>query len=236
MNGRSTGAAPGAGPVREMFARVAPRYDLLNHLLSLNIDRLWRSAVSRRFRAVLERPGARVLDLCCGTGDLAWNLRRAGRALVIGSDFCHPMLTRAAKKFAFPLAEADALRLPFADATFDLVTVAFGLRNLEDYAAGLREMRRVLRSGGQIGILEFSEPTGPLMGPLYRFYSKNVLPKVGAAVSGDASAYTYLPESVARFPSAEELAAWMREMGFSDVKFEPFTGGIAYLHRGTKPA
>jgi demethylmenaquinone methyltransferase/2-methoxy-6-polyprenyl-1,4-benzoquinol methylase len=234
MSERTPGTAPGAGYVREMFARVAPRYDLLNHLLSFNIDRLWRRAVARRFRSILANPDARVLDLCCGTGDLAWALHRAGKAGVIGSDFCHPMLTRAGSKFALPFVEGDALGMPFVDGCFDLVTVAFGFRNLADYAAGLREMHRLLRAGGQAAILEFSEPSGPLMGPLYRFYSRNILPKVGGAISGDPAAYTYLPASVKRFPAPEELAAWMREVGFENARFERFTGGVVCLHTGTK--
>ena len=236
---RARGTAPGAGYVREMFTRVAPRYDLLNHLLSFNIDRLWRGRVARRFRAVLSRPDGRVLDLCCGTGDLALALGGNGPASVIGADFCHPMMERAARKFGqagMPvlLVEADALRLPFPDASFDLVTSAFGFRNLADYEAGLREMLRLLRPGGQAGVLEFAEPPGRLLGPLYGFYFRHILPKVGGAISGDSGAYTYLPASVERFPSPEELAEWMRETGFREVEFERFTGGVACLHTGRR--
>lgn len=240
MKDRPAGTAPGPGHVREMFARVAPRYDLLNHLLSLNFDRRWRAAVARQFRPVLARPEARVLDLCCGTGDLALALGRAGQATVVGMDFCHPMLLRAAEKFgrARPraplIAEADALRLPFSDGSFDLVTVAFGFRNLADYEGGLREMFRLLRPAGQAGILDFAEPRGALFGPLYRFYFRRVLPRLGGAISGDRGAYTYLPASVEKFPSPEELAEWMREVGFRDVAFRSFTGGVACLHTGTK--
>ena len=233
------GTAPGAGYVREMFARVAPRYDLLNHLLSLNIDRFWRSRVARRFRAVLARPGARVLDLCCGTGDLALALGGKGPASVIGADFCHPMLERAAGKLGqarMPvlLVEADALRMPFPDSSFDLVTSAFGFRNLADYDTGLREMFRLLRPGGQIGVLEFAEPPGRLLAPLYGFYFRHVLPKVGGAISGDPGAYTYLPASVEKFPSPEELTGWMGEAGFQEVEFQRFTGGVACLHTGRR--
>jgi demethylmenaquinone methyltransferase/2-methoxy-6-polyprenyl-1,4-benzoquinol methylase len=159
--------------VRAMFGRVAHRYDLANHLLSFNIDRLWRARTVARVRPVLERPGARVLDLCCGTGDL---LLALGPSNTIGADFCHPMLVRAREKGARSVVEADALRLPFPDASLDLITTAFGFRNLADYDAGLREMRRVLRPGGMAAILEFSQPPNRIFGALYAFYSRRVLP------------------------------------------------------------
>ncbi len=242
---RPSGTSTGPGPpwrIREMFARVAPRYDLLNHLLSLNWDRRWRRAVARHFRALLSRPEARALDLCCGTGDLALALDAAGPARVVGADFCHPMLELAVGKLGagggagmpILLVEADALRLPFPDASFDLVAVAFGFRNLADYDAGLREMFRLLRPGGQVGLLEFSEPEGPLFGRLYRFYFRRILPRLGGAISGDRAAYTYLPASVEQFPTPEELAQWMREVGFTEVEFRRFTGGVACLHTGRR--
>jgi demethylmenaquinone methyltransferase/2-methoxy-6-polyprenyl-1,4-benzoquinol methylase len=221
--------------VREMFGRVAPRYDLANHLLSFQIDRYWRAYTVRRVREVLARPEARVLDICCGTGDLARALQRGRPAggVVIGSDFCHPMLVAArAKLDGGPLFEADALRLPLADASLDLITVAFGFRNLANYAAGLREMRRALRSGGIAAILEFSQPPNPLFGALYGFYSTRVLPLIGGALSGSRDAYTYLPESVRKFPSAEGLAEMMRAAGFAQVEFQRLTGGIVALHLG----
>jgi len=221
--------------VREMFGRVAPRYDLANHLLSYQIDRYWRAYTVRRVREVLARPEARVLDICCGTGDLARALQRGRPAggVVIGSDFCHPMLVAArAKLDGGPLFEADALRLPLADASLDLITVAFGFRNLANYAAGLREMRRALRSGGIAAILEFSQPPNPLFGALYGFYSTRVLPLIGGALSGSRDAYTYLPESVRKFPSAEGLAEMMRAAGFAQVEFQRLTGGIVALHLG----
>jgi demethylmenaquinone methyltransferase/2-methoxy-6-polyprenyl-1,4-benzoquinol methylase len=235
-------APPGAGNEREaaawvrgMFARVARRYDLANHLLSFNIDRLWRARTVRRVRPILERPGARVLDICCGTGDLTLALARECRAPVFGSDFCHPMLVAARGKGAACLFEADALRLPLRDASLDLVTVAFGFRNLANYGAGLAEMRRVLRPSGMAAILEFSEPFNPIFAALYHFYSRRILPLVGGALSGSRDAYTYLPESVRKFPSAEELADQMRRGGFEQVRYERFTGGIVALHLGVTP-
>jgi demethylmenaquinone methyltransferase / 2-methoxy-6-polyprenyl-1,4-benzoquinol methylase len=224
--------------VRGMFARVAHRYDLANHLLSFNIDRHWRNHTVRRLSPVLQKPGARVLDICCGTGDLALALARARRGTVFGSDFCHPMLQTACRKAGkrqapVCLFEADALRLPAADASFDLVTVAFGFRNLANYAAGLEEMRRVLRPGGTAAILEFSEPPGAAFASLYHFYSRRMLPWIGGFVSGNRDAYTYLPESVRRFPRAAELAEDMRRAHFATVRYEYLTGGIVALHLGT---
>jgi demethylmenaquinone methyltransferase/2-methoxy-6-polyprenyl-1,4-benzoquinol methylase len=221
--------------VRGMFARVARRYDLANHLLSFNIDRLWRARTVRRVRPILERPGARVLDICCGTGDLTLALARECRAPVLGSDFCHPMLVAARGKGAAGLFEADALRLPLRDASLDLVTMAFGFRNLANYRAGLLEMRRVLRPNGMAAILEFSEPPNPVFAALYHFYSRRILPLIGGALSGSRDAYTYLPESVRKFPSPEELADQMRRGGFEQVRYERFTGGIATLHLGVTP-
>ncbi|HEY2014457.1 MAG TPA: ubiquinone/menaquinone biosynthesis methyltransferase, partial [Bryobacteraceae bacterium] len=187
--------------VRGMFGRVAPRYDLANHLLSCNIDRLWRARVVRRVRAILERPDARVLDICCGTGDLVLALGRSRNGTVLGSDFCHPMLVAANQKIATRRAkavlfEADALHLPVRDASLDLVTVAFGFRNLANYQAGLAEMRRVLRPGGTAAILEFSQPPNQTFRALYTFYSRRILPLIGGALSGSRDAYEYLPESV----------------------------------------
>ena len=228
--------------VRGMFGRVAHRYDLANHLLSFNIDRLWRAHTVRRVRAVLERPDALALDICCGTGDLVLALARraCGAHPVYGSDFCHPMLVAASEKIGrrgahARLFEADALRLPVRDASLDLLTVAFGFRNLASYEDGLTEMRRVLRPGGMAAILEFSQPPNPLFAALYNFYSRRILPVIGGALSGSRDAYRYLPESVSKFPGAADLAADMRRAGFADVSFEYFTGGIVALHTGVKP-
>lgn len=232
--------------VREMFTEIAPRYDFLNHLLSLEMDRVWRSRTARRLWPILRRPHARVLDLCCGTGDLAFALARGGAAQVIGADFSHAMLMRARTKStanaqakrqsAVPAAffEADALRLPFADVSFDLVTTAFGFRNLANYEDGLREIRRVLKPGGTLAILEFSEPPPGVLGDLYRWYCRKVLPKIGGLLSGNPNAYKYLPASVSRFFRPTELASAMTQAGFAPVNFELWTLGSVALHTGIK--
>ena len=219
-----------------MFGRVAHRYDLANHLLSFNIDRHWRSRTVAEVRAVLARPGAKALDLCCGTGDLLMALE-AGGSPCFGSDFCHPMLTAANAKLRrarlpSTLFESDALRLPVRDASLDLITVAFGFRNLTNYDAGLVEMRRALRTGGMAAILEFSQPPNRAFAALYGFYSRRILPILGGAISGARDAYTYLPESVRKFPDAPELAVRMRDAGFRDVRFIRMTFGIVALHLG----
>lgn len=230
-----------AAHVREMFGSIAPRYDLLNHLLSLDIDKLWRRRVAKKFSAVLRDPRAQVLDLCCGTGDLAFAFRREAPigAEIIGSDFVPEMLVRARDKAAASGAsvvfvEADALQLPFADARFDLVSCAFGFRNLANYERGLQEILRVLKPGGAAAILEFAEPPGRMVGALYRFYFRHVLPRLGGLISGNRSAYAYLPRSVSKFPSPEELQDRFERAGFVNVSFERWTGGIVTLHTGGK--
>jgi demethylmenaquinone methyltransferase/2-methoxy-6-polyprenyl-1,4-benzoquinol methylase len=234
--------------VREMFTEIAPRYDFLNHLLSLELDRVWRARTARRLRPILQRRDARVLDLCCGTGDLAFALASSGPAQVIGADFSHAMLVRAntktsahargakSKAAAVPQAffEADALRLPFADASFDLVASAFGFRNLANYESGLKEIRRVLKQGGTLAILEFTEPPPGLAGDLYRWYCRKVLPKIGGLLSGNPNAYKYLPASVARFFQPNELASLMTDVGFGSVSCEVWTLGSVALHTGNK--
>jgi demethylmenaquinone methyltransferase/2-methoxy-6-polyprenyl-1,4-benzoquinol methylase len=225
--------------VRGMFGRVAPRYDLANHLLSCNIDRYWRAHTVRRTREILLRPEARVLDICCGTGDLVLALAKQGRR-VLGSDFCHPMLVAAHGKIArrrapAVLFESDALTLPLRDASLDLITVAFGFRNLANYQSGLSEMRRVLGPGGMAAILEFSQPPNALFGAFYNLYSRRILPWIGGLISGSRDAYTYLPESVRKFPTAPELVAMMQSAGFAEVSFEYLTGGIVALHLGRIP-
>jgi demethylmenaquinone methyltransferase/2-methoxy-6-polyprenyl-1,4-benzoquinol methylase len=229
--------------VREMFTSIAPRYDLLNHVLSFNIDRLWWRRTARAFRKIVSRPDARILDLCCGTGDMTFALRRqAGdsTAQILGADFSHAMLQRAREKTPAEQngsrprwIEADALNLPFPNKHFDLVTSAFGFRNLADYDAGLREIVRVLRPGGECGILDFGEPKGA-MGALYRIYFKQVLPRVGTMISGVRGPYAYLPASVERFPPPEEMLARMKQAGLTEAGWTPYTFGIAGLFHGKK--
>jgi demethylmenaquinone methyltransferase/2-methoxy-6-polyprenyl-1,4-benzoquinol methylase len=224
-----------------MFTSIAPRYDLLNHVLSFNIDRLWWRRAARTFAHILSRPDAQVLDLCCGTGDMTLALRRQARNRsreILGSDFSHAMLQRAGKKSrSLPASprwiEADALHLPFPSAHFDLVTSAFGFRNLADYDAGLREIARILRPGAECGILDFGDPRG-FIGHLYRFYFKQVLPRVGTWISGVRGPYAYLPASVARFPEPAEMLDRMRRAGFKEASWTPYTFGIAGLYRGKK--
>jgi demethylmenaquinone methyltransferase/2-methoxy-6-polyprenyl-1,4-benzoquinol methylase len=221
--------------VRGMFGRIAPRYDLLNHLLSLNVDRHWRRRTVARVAPILSRPGASVLDVCCGTGDLALALQARGpSARVFASDFSHPMLVEARRKRCPALFEADALQLPMADASFHLATIAFGFRNLTNYRSGLLELRRILKPDGTLAILEFSTPPNPLLARLYGFYSRAVLPTIGGIISGSKDAYTYLPESVRKFPDADGLANQMRDAGFVNVRFERMTFGIVALHLGDR--
>lgn len=225
--------------VREMFTSIAHRYDLLNHVLSMNIDRLWWWRASRTFRHILTRNNKRVLDLCCGTGDMTFALKKRtgnARPQIMGADFSHAMLQRATIKSRgtdLRWIEADALNLPLPSDYVDLVTSAFGFRNLADYNAGLREIFRVLRADGEIGILDFGEPKG-LLGKFYRFYFRYVLPKIGTMISGVRGPYAYLPASVARFPEPQEMLERMKQAGFREVSWTPYSFGIAGLYRGKK--
>lgn len=228
--------------VREMFAGIAGRYDLLNHLLSGNIDKRWRRLVAQRLKAALAKDGARALDVACGTGDLSLALAEATGAVIIGTDFCRPMLEVAARKAAaskppqISFIEGDALKLPFADHSFEAVTIAFGLRNLSSVEGGLRELLRILKPGGRAAILEFSSPVVPGFRALFQFYFTRVLPRIGGMVSGSRKAYEYLPDSVSRFPDQKRLVALMGTVGFEEVEYKNLTGGIAALHLGTRPA
>jgi len=218
-----------------MFARIASRYDLLNHLLSGGIDRRWRAALVRRLGDVR---GRLLVDCCCGTGDLAFALERAG-ARVLGVDFTPEMLFRARRKDgrrAARFVAGDALALPLADARADAATIAFGIRNVADRRRGLRELMRVVRPGGAVLVLEFSLPRGRITGALYRFYFTRILPRVGGWISGDAGAYRYLPETVLAWPSPTELQAEMEGLGLEQCGYQLLTGGIACLSFGRVPA
>ena len=258
----TTGAKPqgaqdeqeAAAAVRAMFDSIAPRYDLLNHVLSANIDRLWWWRTARRFRTVLANPEASILDICCGTGDMTMALlkhRPSGSRPILAADFSRNMLNRGAKKFGGPVfglhvegaqsagpacatpyaipVEADALHLPLPTASLDLIVSAFGFRNLANYAAGLREFARVLKPGGQLGILDFSEPGG-LIGKAYAVYFRRVLPAIGRLIAGQDGPYSYLPASVGNFPPPPRMLDLMRQTGYADCAWQPYTFGIAGLY------
>lgn len=235
--------------VREMFTRIAPRYDVLNRVISFRLDQVWRRRAAKKFLRVLQRPDARVLDLCCGTGDLAFALARVRarapggaqneHAKIIGSDFVEPMLVRGREKAlaghgAVVFAAGDALRLPFPDASFDLVTAAFGFRNLVNYEGGLREFARVLKPGGELGILEFSDPTSGPMAKLFLVYFRHILPRIGETFTKKSGAYDYLPRSVSKFPSIAELSALIEKCGFRDVHVAPWLFGSVVLHTAVR--
>jgi len=239
--------ATAAQSIQQMFDAIAPRYDLLNHLLSAGIDRLWWSRTARAVRPILARPEAVILDLCCGTGDMTLALYKhrpnqqpttsnQQPSPILALDFSRNMLSLAQPKFAgrnIRAIEADALHLPFADASIDLVTCAFGFRNLASYPEGLAELHRVLRPGGEIAILDFNQPTG-LVGALYNLYFKRILPLLGRLISRDASAYTYLPESVARFPTPPRMIELIAAASFTAPTWTPYTFGVAGLYRARK--
>ncbi|MBL8214626.1 MAG: bifunctional demethylmenaquinone methyltransferase/2-methoxy-6-polyprenyl-1,4-benzoquinol methylase UbiE [Bryobacterales bacterium] len=225
--------------VREMFDGVARRYDVLNHLLSFNLDKRWRARTVRRLRPILSRPDSRVLDLCCGTGDMLIAMEQEAQRKLYGSDFCHPMLTAAreklgARQMRSQVVEGDALRLAFRDGTFDLVTVAFGVRNFANYAKGFGEIRRVLKPGGTFAILEFSHPPNPLIRWGNNVYCNKLLPVVGGLISGSRKAYSYLPSSVSKFPDAGQLSQILRDSGFQQVTYQHMTFGVVALHLARK--
>jgi demethylmenaquinone methyltransferase / 2-methoxy-6-polyprenyl-1,4-benzoquinol methylase len=232
--------ASAAQAVRRMFDSIAPRYDLLNHVLSFNVDRLWWRRAARSFRAVLARPDAAILDVCCGTGDMTLALlRHRPRSAhpLLAADFARGMLTRGSRKFAgraIAVLEADALHLPLRDRSLDLIVTAFGFRNLANYEAGLREFHRVLKPGGQLGILEFSEPGG-LLGHAYAVYFRRMLPAIGRVICGPVSGngpgpYNYLPASVGSFPPPPQMLDLLRSAGYTDCAWQPYTFGIAGLY------
>jgi demethylmenaquinone methyltransferase/2-methoxy-6-polyprenyl-1,4-benzoquinol methylase len=253
-NAAATGATPvgaadergAAAAVQSMFNSIAGRYDLVNHVLSAGVDQLWWWRTARRFRYVLADPHAAILDICCGTGDMTMALlkrRPVDSSPVLAADFAREMLTRGARKFTGPFTkhgsalplEADALHLPMRDESLDLITTAFGFRNLANYRDGLAEFHRVLKSGGQLGILDFSEPDG-MLGKIYQVYFRRVLPVIGRLIGGKDSAYNYLPASVSKFPPPSEMLEMMREAGFQDVQWTPYTFGIAGLYTGLRGA
>ena len=244
---RPVGAQDEAGAaqsVQQMFNSIAPRYDLLNHILSANIDRIWWRRTARSFQSVLANPDAAVLDICCGTGDMTMALlkrRPPGARPILAADFAHAMLSRGARKFsaresdgASAIAlEADALHLPLRSASLDLIVTAFGFRNLANYEAGLREFHRVLKPGGRLGILEFSEPGG-LIGKAYSVYFRHVLPTIGRAICGRDGPYSYLPSSVGSFPSPPEMLDLLDKAGYRDCLWQPFTLGVAGLYSAVR--
>jgi demethylmenaquinone methyltransferase/2-methoxy-6-polyprenyl-1,4-benzoquinol methylase len=232
--------ATAALEVRQMFNSIAPRYDLLNHVLSANVDRLWWWRTARRFRSVLANPDAAILDICCGTGDMTMALlkrRPQGARPIVAADFARAMLSRGALKFSGRGAialEADALHLPLRSGSLDLIVSAFGFRNLANYDAGLREFHRVLKPGGQLGILDFSEPGG-FVGKAYAIYFRRVLPAIGRAICGEDGPYNYLPASVDRFPPPAEMLDLMRTAGYVNCAWQPYTFGIAGLYTAKRP-
>jgi demethylmenaquinone methyltransferase/2-methoxy-6-polyprenyl-1,4-benzoquinol methylase len=246
----STGARPAgttseqaaAANVQQMFDTIAPAYDRANHLLSAGIDHSWWTRTARLFHPILQHPETVTLDLCCGTGDMTMALLKhrpttPNAAPILAADFSHQMLSLGQKKFAgqnvLPI-EADALHLPLADASIDLVTSAFGFRNLANYEEGLAEILRVLRPGGQLGILECNQPEG-LTGAIYNIYFKSILPKLGGLITGNAPAYSYLNASVERFPRPHRMIELLRNTGFTNPTWTSYTFGVVGLYHATKP-
>jgi demethylmenaquinone methyltransferase/2-methoxy-6-polyprenyl-1,4-benzoquinol methylase len=246
---RSTGARPAgvtseeaaAANVQQMFDTIAPAYDRANHLLSAGIDRSWWSRTARLFHPILQHPESVTLDLCCGTGDMTMALLKhrptaPNTAPILAIDFSHQMLSLGRKKFAdrnVLAIEADALHLPLGNASVDLVTSAFGFRNLANYEEGLAELHRILRPGGQLGILEANQPEG-LTGAIYNLYFKTILPKLGGLISGKPAAYSYLPASVERFPRPPRMLQLIKAAGFTNATWTSYTFGAAGLYHATK--
>lgn len=238
-NERTANEIAHAKAVREMFSGIAGKYDFLNHFLSVNVDKRWRRLVRKKLETILANKSAVVLDVACGTGDLAVELQMNAEAKIIGTDFCRPMLSIAFDKNAknnteIPYIEADGMNLSFADNSFDAVTIAFGLRNFSNWQDGLKEFHRILKKDGKLVVLEFSTPIVPGFKQIFNLYFTQVLPRIGGAVSGSRGAYEYLPDSVSRFPDQKGLVKMFEETGFTDVEFQNLTGGIAAIHSGIK--
>lgn len=224
-----------AKQIRNLFTNIAPYYDLLNHLFSINIDKRWRRFTAQKLSDILLKPNAYALDVCCGTADLSLELGK--QAPTVGVDFCHQMLVIGKKKVKghpIILLEGDALNLPFADKSFEAISCAFGLRNLADVNLGLKEFYRLIKPGGRVAILEFSQPVIPVFRELFLFYFNYILPTIGGAISGSSLAYSYLPASVAKFPDQKRLVEMMENIGYKNVHYFNLTGGIAALHLGDK--
>lgn len=233
--------SPQSTQIRNMFSAIAYRYDLLNHVLSFNIDKLWRRKAAAKLASILGKSNGLCLDLCCGTGDLALTMSQRGVAQIVACDFSHPMLQLSRQKISkrnlnarIRIIEADGLRLPFRSQLFDAVAIAFGLRNLESVAGGLTEMARVLKPGGKLIVLEFSKPTNAVFDKLFQFYFFRILPQIGNLLSKHEDAYTYLPRSVRQFPDQMELAKTLTHCGFEKVSYINLSGGIAAIHCGEK--
>jgi len=238
-NERTANEIAHAKAVREMFSGIAGKYDFLNHFLSINVDKRWRRLVRKKLETILTNKSAVVLDVACGTGDLAVELQTNAEAKIIGTDFCRPMLSiafdkNAKNKTKIPYVEADGMNLSFADNSFDAVTIAFGLRNFSNWQDGLKEFHRILKKDGKLVVLEFSTPIVPGFKQIFNLYFTQILPRIGGAVSGSRGAYEYLPDSVSRFPDQKGLAKMFEETGFTDVEFQNLTGGIAAIHSGIK--
>ena len=233
--------SPKANQIRQMFSSIAPWYDFLNHLLSLNFDRSWRRQAVSVLSDKIDNKKAQCLDLCCGTGDLTVEIIKQGTANVISTDFSHSMLvlnSQKTKKYQLKkrvqIIETDALKLPFQTESFDALGIAFGLRNLENYSEGLLEMFRVLKPKGRIVILEFSKPNNFIFNKIFQFYFLNILPAIGKQISGHQNAYHYLPDSVTQFPDQIKLCKLLLDSGFSQVNYMNLSGGIAAIHSAIK--
>jgi demethylmenaquinone methyltransferase / 2-methoxy-6-polyprenyl-1,4-benzoquinol methylase len=238
------GAISSGRDVRQMFDRIVPRYDVMNHVMTGGLDIHWRKMVAKQAATLADRPSARVLDVATGTGDLAFAIEDAGVPKVVGLDFSEKMIvtarTKARKRPSGAASRVeflvgDGMSLPFEDASFDACTISFGLRNMEDYTAAIREMSRILRPGGKFICLEMTPFRRPILGPLFRVYFEKVVPVVGGVLSGDLKAYQYLPRSVRAFPPADGLAEICRIAGLEDVRYQLLGFGAVAIHSGTKP-